>query len=110
MNFYISNSLDDVKLNDANVDFSDELINYIYNLREKSPIDMSKLYGIDPYNDIEISNKDVMDIICICKCILDLSLLKDYEEYSEGNQMVKRLLEISDCAMKNNMGLISIGD
>ena len=110
MNFYIGNSIDNVELSDFNVEFNDELINFIYKLRDKSSSDMGKLYEIDPYDDIEIPNKDVFEIIKICRCILDLSLLKDYEEYDEGNQMLKELLEIAECAIKKGKGLISIGD
>lgn len=110
MNFYIGNSIDNVDLSDYNVEFSDELVNFIYKLRDKGSFDMSKLYEIDPYDDIEIPNKDVFEIIKICKYILDLSLLEEYEEYDEGNQMLKGLLEIAECAIKKGMGLISIGD
>ena len=110
MNFYIGDSIDNIDLSDSNVEFSDDLINYIYKLRDKSSFDMSKLYEIDPYDDIEIPNKDVFEIIKICKHILDLSLLENYKEYDEGNQMLKELLEIAESAIKKNIGLISIGD
>ncbi|WP_077609163.1 hypothetical protein [Clostridium sp. Marseille-P2415] len=110
MNFYIGDSIDNMELSDSNVEFNDELINFIYKLRDKSSFDMSKLYEIDPYDDIEIPNKDVFEIIKICRYILDLSLLEDYEEYDEGNQMLKELLKLAECAIKKGKGLISIGD
>ena len=48
MNFYIGNSVKDINLNNKNIEFSDELIEYIYNSRDKVLFDMSKLYDIDP--------------------------------------------------------------
>ncbi len=50
MNFYIGNSIDEVDIQSDNVEFSDELIEFIYKLREQVPFDMSKLYEINPYD------------------------------------------------------------
>lgn len=97
-------------MNDTNVELNDELIDFIYKMRDKASFDMSKLYEIDPYDDIEIPNKDVFEIIKICKYILDFLLLEDYEEYDEGNQMLKELNEIAGSTMKNDTELILIGD
>lgn len=110
MNFYIGNSKNEVVEQDTNVEFSDELIDFIYKLREKVSFDMSKLYEINPYDDIEISSNDLYRIIEICNYILDTSLLQNYEEPSEGNQMLLDLIEISQKAMTRGLGLVSIGD
>lgn len=110
MNFYIGNSIDEIDERDVNVEFSDELIDFIYKLSNQVSFDMSKLYEIDPYNDVVISINDLSQIVEICNYILDASLLQNYGEPDEGNQMLRNLIEISQKAMKRGLGLISIGD
>lgn len=110
MNFYIGNSINEIDEQDVNVEFSDELINFIYKMREQVSFDMSKLYEIDPYDDVEVSKNDLSQIIEICNYILNTSLLQNYEELEEGNQMLQDLVEIAQKAMSRGLGLISIGD
>ncbi len=110
MNFYIGNSIDGLDEQDVNVEFSDELINFIYKMRGQVSFDMSKLYQINPYDDVEVPENDLSQIIEICNYILDTSLLQDYEELEEGNQMLQGLAEIAQKAMSRGLGLISIGD
>lgn len=110
MNFYIGNSIDEIDAQDINVEFSDELINYIYKMRKQVSFDMSKLYEIDPYNDIKVSKNDLSHIIEICNYILDKSLLQNYEELEEGYQMLQDLATIAQKAVSRGVGLISIGD
>ncbi len=110
MNFYIGNSIGKIDKQDVNVEFSDKLINFIYKLRGQVSFDMSKLYEIDPYDDVEVSENDLSQIIEICNYILDASLLQNYEELEEGNQMLQDLVEIAQKAISRGLGLISIGD
>lgn len=110
MNFYIGNSVGDVDEQDFNVEFSDELIDYIYKMRGLVSFDMSKLYQIAPYDDVEISKNDLPQIAEICKSILDTTLLQDYEEPNEGRQMLQDLLGIIAKAIARDLGLVSIGD
>ena len=110
MNFYIGNSIGKIDKQDVNVEFSDKLINFIYKLRGQVSFDMSKLYEIDPYDDVEVSENDLSQIIEICNYILDASLLQNYEELEEGNQMLQDLVEIAQKAISRGVGLISIGD
>ncbi|MDE7333388.1 MAG: hypothetical protein K2O16_14380 [Lachnospiraceae bacterium] len=110
MNFYIGNPINEIDEQDGNVEFSDELIGFIYKLSEQVPLDMSKLYGINPYNDVEVSKYDLSQIIEICKYILDASLLQDYKESDDGNQMLQDLVEIAQKAIARDLGLVSIGD
>lgn len=49
----------------------------------------------------EISKSDLSQIIEVCNYILDTSLLQNYEEPDEGNQILKDLVEIE---------IIKIGD
>ena len=104
MNFYIGNSIDEIDEQDVNIEFSDELIDFIYKMSGRVSFDMSKLYKIDPYDDVEVSKAK------ICKYILDSTLLQDYEEPDEGRQMLQDLLEIIQKAMTRDVGLVSIGD
>ena len=110
MNFYIGNSIDEIDIKDDNIEFSDELIKFIYKLSKQSSFDMSKLYEINPYEDVEISKRDLPKIIEICNYILDKSLLKDYVERDIGNQELKNLIEIAQKGIISDLGLISIGD
>ena len=110
MNFYIGNSIGKIDKQDVNVEFSDKLIDFIYKLRGQVSFDMSKLYDIDTYDDVEVSENDLSQIIEICNYILDASLLQNYEELEEGNQMLQDLVEIAQKAISRGVGLISIGD
>lgn len=80
MNFYIGNSIDKIDEQDVNVEFSDELIDFIYKLSKQGSFDMSKLYEIDPYDDVEVSKNNLSQIIEVCNYILDASLLQNYAE------------------------------
>ena len=110
MNFYIGNSIDEIDEQDGSVEFNDELIDFIYKLRGQVSYDMSKLYEIDPYDDVEVYKNDLSLIIEICNYILDTSLLQEYGELEEGNQMLQGLIEIAQKALSRGLGLISIGD
>ena len=110
MNFYIGNSIDEIDEQDVNVEFSDELIDFIYKMSGRVSFDMSKLYKINPYDDAEISKNDLPQIIEICKFILDSALLQDYDEPDQGRQMLQDLLGIIKKAITRELGLVSIGD
>lgn len=110
MNFYIGSSISDINIKDDNIEFSDELVDYIYKLDKQNSFDMSKLYEIDPYHDFVISKKDLPQIIDICKYIIDRSLLEGYREQEEGGEMLHNLLKIAQKALQKDLGLISIGD
>lgn len=110
MNFYMGNSIDEIDIQDFNIEFSDGLICFIDKLSRRISFDMSKLLEIDPYKDVEVSSKDLPQIIEICNYILGASLLQSYEELDEGNQMLQDLVEIAQKAMSEGVGLISIGD
>lgn len=110
MNFYIGNSIEDIDEQDLNVEFSDELIDFIYKLSKQVSFDMRKLYEIDPYEDVEVSKDDISEIVEICNYILDTLLIQNYKEPDEGKQMLQDLVEIAQKALSNGSGLISIGD
>lgn len=86
------------------------MIDFIYKMSGRVSFDMSKLYKIAPYDDVEVSKNDLCQIAEICKYILDSALLQDYEEPDEGRQMLQDLLEIIQKAITRELGLVSIGD
>lgn len=110
MNFYIGNSMDEIDKRDVNVSFNDELIDFIFKLSKQVSFDMSKLYEINPYDDVVVSANDLSQIIEIYNYILDASLLQNYEEPDVGNQMLEDLVKIARKAISRNVGLVSIGD
>lgn len=112
MNFYIGNSTDEINVQDDSVEFSDELQHFIYKMemRGQISIDVSKLYQIDPYDDVEVPKKDLPQIAEICNYFLGTELLQNYKEPDEGRQMLQDLLEITQKAMSRDSGLVSIGD
>lgn len=64
VNFYIGNSINEIDVHNANVQFSDELIHFIYKKSKQVSFDMSKLYEIDPYDDVEVAENDLPYINC----------------------------------------------
>ena len=110
MNFYMGNSIDEIDEQDSNVEFSDELIDFIYELNSQVELDMHQLYDVNPYDDVELSINDLPQIIEICKYILNAELLQDYKEPDEGNQMLQDLVEIAQKAISKKLGLVSVGD
>lgn len=110
MNFYIGNSVKDINLNNKNIEFSDELIGYIYNLRDKVLFDMSKLYDIDPYDDVVISADDIQLIINTCKSILTSKILEDARELEIWTIMLNELINMAQQALSMETGIVSIGD
>lgn len=110
MNFYISNSVKDINLNNKNIEFSDELIEYIYNSRDKVLFDMSKLYDIDPYDDVVILADDIQLIINTCKSILVSTILKDARESEIWTIMLNELINMAQQALSMETGIVSIGD
>lgn len=110
MNFYIGDLIETVDVRSANVEFSDELMEFIYKLSKYAPLDMSKLYGIDPYKDVEVPKNDLCSIIEICNYILDASLFQNYKKAVEAEKMLQDLIKIAKEAISRDLGLISIGD
>lgn len=110
MNFYIGNSIKDIIITNDNVEFSDELLSYICGLSKQSLYDMSELYKINPYDDVEIPKLDLSRIIEICNYVLKESLLDSYREPDEGSEMLINLINIAEKALKQDSGLLSIGD
>ena len=110
MNLYIGNSISGIDVRDVSVEFSDELIDYIYKIHEQIPIDIKSLCEIDPYGDIEVPKEKLYQIIDICTFILKSTLLYDYKEPAEGKKMLHDFISIAQKAISMDMGIVSVGD
>jgi len=97
-------------LNNENIEFSDELIGYIYSSRDEVLFDMSKLYDIDPYDDVVILADDIQLIINTCKSILVSTILKDVRESEIWTIMLNELINMAQQALSMETGIVSIGD
>ena len=97
-------------MNNENIEFSDELIGYIYSSRDEVLFDMSKLYDIDPYDDVVILADDIQLIINTCKSILVSTILKDVRESEIWTIMVNELINMAQQALSMETGIVSIGD
>lgn len=110
MNFYISDTVSNIDLDAANVEFSDDLLEYIYNLKSKISFNVEKLIGIDPYSDVVISEDGVRIIVDICDYLIGTLLFENYDNHDEAMAVLGQLRELGKLAIANGMGLISIGD
>jgi len=108
MNFYIGNSINEIKIEDNNVGLNDELLEYLYSLEKQIPF--TTLYDIDPYDDIEVEKESISNIINLCEYVLQMDLLKNYEDKAEAIEILNSLIKIGKKAIKEEKKLISIGD
>ena len=97
-------------MNNENIEFSDELIGYIYSSRDEVLFDMSKLYDIAPYDDVVILADDIQLIINTCKSILVSTILKDVRESEIWTIMLNELINMAQQALSMETGIVSIGD
>ena len=98
MTFYIGNFVNEVDNSKRGVEVSDELYNFIWKVCSLS------------HKNVEIPQKHLQQLIEICNCIIDSSLLQDYDEPDDGKQSLRDLVDIAQKAISTNTGLVSIGD
>lgn len=110
MNFYIGNSLDEIKFDDYNIEFSDDLLQYMYNHRKQISANSNVLFEVDPYSDTLLEYENVKEINNICSLCIETGIIKGYNDYDEGIEMINDLLQITKLALLNKKGLIIIGD
>lgn len=110
MNFYIGNSIGEIKFDNYNIEFSDDLLQYIYNRRKQITVDLNVLFEIDPYSDTFLEYENVKVINNICSVIIETDIIKGYDDYDEGIEMINDLLQITNLALLNKKGLVIIGD
>ena len=109
MNFYIGESLQEYKT-DTDVEFSDELADYICKAQPETNISLNSIYDIDLYSDVVIPYGNLAEIINACEAIDSERLLEGFSSRDEGYQMVRQLRHIAQKAFEENASLISIGD
>lgn len=110
MNIYVGNNFTEIKINDYNVEFSDELLQYLYNNRNKIKIDLDILFKIDPYSDTILEYKNVEKIYNICVLLIKSDVLREFYDYSEAIDTLNNFEYISKLALLNKKGLVFIGD
>lgn len=110
MNIYVGNNFTEIKINDYNVEFSDELLQHLYNNRNKIEINLDILFKIDPYSDTILEYKNVEKIYNICVLLIKSDVLREFYDYSEAIDTLNNFEYIAKLALLNKKGLVFIGD
>ncbi|MCM1507483.1 MAG: hypothetical protein NC177_10175 [Ruminococcus flavefaciens] len=114
MNIYIGNSLEEITKQNYNIEFSDELLHYLYINRNKISIDMSALFEINPYSDSILKYQNIIKIQNICERLTNIEtaeIFQSYEYgYDEAFDSVDGLRNMAKKALSENKCLIFIGD
>lgn len=110
MNFYIGKSISTLDISADNAEFSDELLEFIYEKGKELSFATDKLSNINPYTDTVIPLSDLPQIIEICKYFLTQGALQSSRNPNEWSQMISGLIKVAQKAMLRGSGLISIGD
>lgn len=110
MNFYIADSIAEVKFDDVNIGMDDELVEYLYVIKKNNPNVASIFYYLDPYGDVELQKEDIEDLIGFCRYILEADLLQRYEEKEEAVDTLNDIISICLKAIKEGKNIVSIGD
>lgn len=109
MNFYIGNTIEDLKINDRNVEFSDDLLEYLNKNKRIFGLEEFVLQEIDPYDDTVIDNSELQQWLSMCDSIVSSNILEQYEDLDETRN-VEELIVLINEALNNNLNLIVIGD
>ncbi|MCR4782057.1 MAG: hypothetical protein K5851_04865 [Lachnospiraceae bacterium] len=109
MNFYIGNTIEDLKINDRNVEFSDDLLEYLNKNKRIFGLEEFVLQEIDPYDDTVIDNSELQQWLSMCDSIVSSNILEQYEDLDE-TRSVEELIVLINEALNNNLNLIVIGD
>lgn len=110
MNFYIGDSKNNLDISGDNIEFSDELLDFIYQKGKELSCNTDKLCKINPYADTAIPLIDLPQIIEICSCFLNQELLQKGQYMDEWEQMLIGLIGIAQETIFRGVGLISVGD
>ena len=109
MNFYIGNTIEDLKINDRSVEFSDDLLEYLNKNKRIFGLEEFVLQEIDPYDDTVIDNSELQQWLSMCDSIVSSNILEQYEDLDETRN-VEELIALINEALNNNLNLIVIGD
>lgn len=108
MNFYIGNSIEQLNVNEKNVELDDEMMEYLYSIKEIIPF--VAFFTIDPYSDTVVEKEDISDIISMCEYVLKEQVLNDYDESEEMILTISELNDLCHNALKQSEKIIIIGD
>ncbi|NLP14934.1 MAG: hypothetical protein GX383_10790 [Clostridium sp.] len=108
MNFYIGNSIETLNKNDKNVELDDEMVEYLYSIKELIPY--VAFFTIDPYSDLVVEEEDISDIIMMCKYVIKEQILNAYDESEELILVINELNDLCHNALKKGEKIIVIGD
>ena len=110
INFYIGSSISDLDVRDNNVEFDDELLDFICEKSRELFFCADEICRLNPYADTELSLIDLPQIVSTCYYLLDNAIFENHPNLAEWNCMVRDLIEIAEKAMIKGSGLICIGD
>lgn len=108
MNFYVGNSFEQLNVNEINVELDDEMVEYLYSIKEKIPYVM--FFSLDPYSDTVVEKEDISDIILMCEYVLKEQVLNDYSERDHLTFSIKELNDLCCKAIKQCKKILVIGD
>ena len=110
MNFYIGDSMKELDIDDKNIEFNDNLFQFIYDSRNQLESKIQVLLEIDQFSDVLIPLNKVKDIETACLSILNSNILANYDDLDEAKATIQEILNLCKEACNLNIGLISIGD
>lgn len=110
INFYIGGSINDLDVRDNNVEFNDELLDFICKKSKELAFRADEICNLNPYADTEIPLTCLPQIVNTCHYLLDSAIFENHPNSGEWSYMVRDLIEISERAMIKGSGLICIGD
>lgn len=108
MNFYIGSSIERLNVSERNIELDDEMIEYLYAIKEKIPFET--FFTIDLYSDTLVEKEDISDIVSMCKYLLKEHVLNDYDESEELTLVISELKDLCCNAIKQGKKIVIIGD
>lgn len=108
MNFYISNSIEQLDINEKNVELNDDMVEYLYSI--KMIIPFTAFFKLDPYSDTIIEKEDIKDIILMCEYVINEQILNDYVGSKELIVVIREFNDLCCNAIKQCKKIVVIGD
>lgn len=102
--FYIADSISEALVSDSYIIMDEEIDSFIYENKEVVLPHGNLLIDLDPYDHREFSEKEIYDLISICKL---LSTTFDVEEIKK---FAKDLVGLCEKAIIKNKLIVALGD
>lgn len=124
INLCIANSMEEINkgLELENIRLEDHVIDFTWRNREVLSVYMDAFYKLEPYDDMLLTNQEVLELQCFAETLLDpenikmLNFCKEkvYEEYyvpkEEYLQFAQGIKMVCEKALTLGKPLYSIGD